>query len=210
MERYQSLYKDKIQTPREHNLVNRNLQRANRSKYRQDRFLGSRNISLSPTPSKQRLAKEVPETTEDKENGNVKELVQNDANVTRLAKVISKTKDPVKLSNQEAFLKRFIEWKQKHKGKELRRKMEANNKQKPFVSGPFKQNAFSKKDDSIVINSLVPVGHEQFKAPIGLKNPMKQKQKVIVSFVIFSSKHVQYKRLNNTRPCRKHNYCLNF
>ncbi|KAM7344176.1 guanylate kinase-associated family member mars [Cochliomyia hominivorax] len=164
MDHHKILYKDsRSQTPRQYNRLNRELQVANRCKQRRDRFQDSRNISPSPTPNKKEII--IPlGSTENKENHNS----------TRLAKIVCDTKNPEKLTKQEAFLKRFVEYMDKKK--EIKKqKLDESNKKKPFVS-----TVGSGRQLSVITstaNSLVPKGHpEGFKPPAGLKNPLEEKK----------------------------------
>ncbi|XP_013107761.2 guanylate kinase-associated protein mars [Stomoxys calcitrans] len=168
-----SLYMERkeVLTPQQHNRKNRKLQEANRNKHRMDQYQLSRQISVSPTPQQR--------TQEEKENvqGNEK----NDASSSRSAKVILTARDPEKIKKQEAFILRFLDWKDKKKALQEKKKNEANKK-KPFVSVISKDMGFGGSVGPLapttttaatnIQASFVPKGHHQgFQPPPGLKDP---------------------------------------
>ncbi|XP_039956595.1 guanylate kinase-associated protein mars [Bactrocera tryoni] len=206
MDRYRSLYKENssMMSPAQHNRTNRELQNANRAKKRREIFESGRNFNVSPTPKKsfekenQLEHKEfVNENNEicfeNKENVDVVEEIltaskckeakstdQTEINKSRIALVATSKKNSEKSTRQEAFLLKFIQWKEAHKLKEQKR---LEPKKRPFVpSGGVGGNTFSDGVKSVTavtskvrskeIATFVPKDHKTFKPPIGLKNPV--------------------------------------
>ncbi|XP_061394049.1 guanylate kinase-associated protein mars [Musca vetustissima] len=181
-----SLYKELKQafTPQKHNRLNRQLQEANRNKQRNEQFQLSRQISVSPTPKK-RLLSEKENIHDGNETNNVVEVV---ANGSRTAKLICTARDPAKIKKQEAFILRFLDWRDKKKSLMEKRKAEAMKK-KPFVSAVGKHAGFGhgggcnagpmslapNNNTSATTNhqaSFVPKGYQaNFEPPPGLKDP---------------------------------------
>ncbi|XP_065366657.1 guanylate kinase-associated protein mars [Calliphora vicina] len=159
MEHHINLYNDlRSQTPH-HKRINRELREANRNKQRRDRFQNSRNISVSPVRHKQII---IPLCSDGKEN----EAEEENRNTTRLAKLVCNTNNPEKLTKQEEFLKRFVEWMDKKKN--MKKEKEGTNKKKPFIAVV---NSASKPAAS---TSLVPRGHHDGFRPPVLKNPIEK------------------------------------
>lgn len=170
MDHHKILYKDaRSQTPRQFIRQNRELQVANRCKQRRDRFQDSRNISPSPTPHRKEIIIPLCQPTEDKENDGNQEHQKS----IRLAKIVCDS-NPEKLSKQEAYLKRFVKYKDAKK--ELKKpQKELNNKKKPFISAVSSGRQMSAA--SSTESNIVPKGHPKgFQPPQGLKNPLEEKK----------------------------------
>lgn len=151
MDQHKSLYKDqRSHTPRQHCSINRKLQEDNRTKKRRERFQNTRNMYLSPERKVEE--KVISICTGYKEN---KDEVN--ANTTRLAKIVCNAKDPEKLTKQETFIKRFIEW------KEAKKNATFPGKKKPFSS------CANSNRQTTASSCLVPRGHhKEFRPPAGL------------------------------------------
>lgn len=194
MEQYKCLYKgnnSQTLSPR-HNNINREIQEAFRNRQRKERFQGSRNISLSPPPLKPEVTVRICPNIEENESNTrnissnpsprkteilvkicpeVKEnekVINKEGNVEiRIAKIVCNTTNPVKKAKQEAYLKRYLEWKEQKKLKQQQQQQENSNKKKPFISA-----ICSSRQTKTTVNSIVPKGHhEGFKPPTGLKMP---------------------------------------
>ncbi|XP_073845839.1 guanylate kinase-associated family member mars isoform X2 [Musca autumnalis] len=185
-----SLYMERKQafTPQQHNRLNRQLQEANRNKQRNEQFQLSRKISVSPTPRKRLLSEKENIPNDVKETSTAVEVV---ANGSRTAKLICTARDPEKIKKQEAYILRFLDWRDKKKAMEEQKKAEATNKKKPFVSAVGKHAGFSSGGSSTQAfapntsastttnhhhhhqqGSFVPKGyHANFVPPPGLKDP---------------------------------------
>lgn len=188
MKEYRRLYKDcsfQILSPRDHNAINRELQETLRNKQRKERFQGARNISLSPTEQKSKVTVKVCSEIEENErkpsisqNSGRTELVvkvcretneneQEKDKVIRVAKIVCNPTNPEKFSRQEAYLKRFIEWKENKKIKRTQQQNENANKKKPFITA-----VNANRGTEATVSSIVPKGHhEDFRPPAGLKIP---------------------------------------
>ena len=188
MEEYRRLYKDcsfQILSPRDHNAINRGLQESLRNKQRKERFQSARNISLSPTEQKSKVTvKFCPDIEENErklsisQNPGKTELLvkvcretneneEESDKIIRLAKIVCNPTNPQKLSRQEAYLKRFIEWKENKKIKQTQQQQANANKKKPFITAVNTNRA-----TEATVTSIVPKGHhEDFRPPAGLKIP---------------------------------------
>lgn len=108
---------------------------------------------------------------------------------SRTAKLICTARDPEKIKKQEAFILRFLDWKDKKKAMMEQKKAEATKK-KPFVSAVGKHSGFtggggggSSCSSSGLLapntsatqrhnqGSFVPKGYADFQPPPGIKEP---------------------------------------
>ncbi|XP_075166690.1 guanylate kinase-associated family member mars [Haematobia irritans] len=178
-----SLYKERkeVLSPQQHNRINRKLQEANRNKNRRDQFQLSRQISISPTPQHKKYDAEK-ENKEIEETNNVVVQKEEEEIHRKKAKVVPTARDPAKIKKQEAFILRFLDWRDKKKAMQEKKKSEALKK-KPFVSAVSKDTGFGSSTNSLTVAttsavgtshaSFIPKGHHQgFQPPEGLKNPM--------------------------------------
>lgn len=179
-----SFYKECKQalTSQQHNRLNRQQLEANRNKQRIDQFQLSRKISVSPTPRKRLPAEK--ENVAEHQNEEVS-AVEDVAKTSRTtAKVVVTARDPEKIKKQEAFILRFLDWKDKKKAMIEKKKNEVNNKKRPFVSAVSKDSGFGGGSTGIMAPttaavatnhqqaSFVPKGyHQNFEPPPGLKDP---------------------------------------
>lgn len=220
MDRYRSLYKENssIMSPAQHNRTNRELQNANRAKKRRQIFESGRNLNASPTPKKS-LERENQIDVKEKENSEIcfenkenqdvveqistaakcsdtKSIDRSEVNKSRIALVASSKKCSEKSTRQEAFLLKFMQWKEAHKQKEQKR---LEPKKRPFVPcGGVGGNTFSdgaRPVTAVISNvkskeiaTFVPKDHKTFKPPIGLKNPVLKM--VILHLPNFTSYHI--------------------
>ncbi|XP_017465311.1 PREDICTED: guanylate kinase-associated protein mars [Rhagoletis zephyria] len=185
MDRFRSLYKENSHTlsPVQHNLKNRNIQNANRAKKRREVFESGRNLDVSPTPTKPHNFEEqnLAEVLVDKENkGDALENVA-ECNKSRIALVASGKTSSKKSTRQESYLLKFIEWREAHKQKEKKRN---EIKRRPFISSggacgsAFESSArfstVTNKGKSKEVATFVPKGHQRFKPPAGITNPLSE------------------------------------
>ncbi|XP_011294008.1 guanylate kinase-associated protein mars [Musca domestica] len=108
---------------------------------------------------------------------------------SRTAKLICTARDPEKIKKQEAFILRFLDWKDKKKAMMEQKKAEATKK-KPFVSAVGKHSGFTggggggnscSSSGLLAPNtsatqrhnqgSFVPKGYADFQPPPGIKEP---------------------------------------
>ncbi|XP_036333749.1 guanylate kinase-associated protein mars [Rhagoletis pomonella] len=185
MDRFRNLYKENSHTlsPVQHNLKNRNIQNAYRAKKRREVFESGRNLDVSPTPTKPHNFEEqnLAEVLVDKENkGDALENVA-ECNKSRIALVASGKTSSKKSTRQESYLLKFIEWREAHKQKEKKRN---EIKRRPFISSggacgsAFESSArfstVTNKGKSKEVATFVPKGHQRFKPPAGITNPLSE------------------------------------
>ncbi|XP_068146780.1 guanylate kinase-associated protein mars [Drosophila tropicalis] len=116
MLRHKELFKEQSMalSPRNHNAMNRELQRETRAKQRNKRFESNRIISLSPTPRKPAACQALAEPTSVKENHEPNPVKPYKTPQVRKSSTAVVQKQ---LSRQEQYLQRFLQWKAECKKK---------------------------------------------------------------------------------------------
>ncbi|EDW74973.2 uncharacterized protein Dwil_GK15960 [Drosophila willistoni] len=116
MLRHKELFKEQSMalSPRNHNAMNRELQKETRAKQRNKRFESNRIISLSPTPRKPATSQDLAVPTSVKENQLPNPIKPYETPQARKSSTAVVQKQ---LSRQEQYLQRFLQWKAECKKK---------------------------------------------------------------------------------------------